>query len=102
MEFMKAVFNKEPAEPNWEKKLNNETFAISGSILDDEEIAMGMKEHIKSIIGLETEALRNSIMPESRNLIFSFMKEGDDDFSSFIKLMKEKMWSNNPPTLIQQ
>ena len=101
-QFFKEHDFEAPVEHNWKKKLNNETFAISGSILDYEEIAMGMKEHIKAVIGLETEALRNSIMPESRNLIFSLMKEGDDDFSSFIKLMKDKKWTNNPPTLIQQ
>lgn len=91
-----------PTEPNWEKKLNNEPFVLSGSILDDEEIAMGMKELIRSVIGLETEALRNATIPEVRNLIFSLMKEGNGDYSSIIKLQKEKGWTDNPPVLVQQ
>lgn len=91
-----------PTEPNWEKKLNNDTFILSGSILDDEEIAMGLKEHIRSVIGLETEALRNSTIPEVRNLVFSLLKEGNHDYGSIIKLQKDKKWSDAPPTLIQQ
>lgn len=101
-QFFKEHEFEAPTEPNWEKKINNETFVLSSSILDDEEIAMGMKEHIKAIIGLETEALRNSVLPESRDLIFRLMKEGDEDFSAIIKLMKEKKWTNDPPTIIQQ
>jgi hypothetical protein len=91
-----------PIEPNWEKKLNNDNFVLSGSILDDEEIAMGIKEHIRSVLSLETEALRNATMPEVRNLIFNLMNEGIDDYSSIIKLQEEKKWTANPPTLIQQ
>jgi hypothetical protein len=91
-----------PREPNWEKKLNNDAFVISRSILDDEEIAMGMKEHIRSVLSLETEALRNATIPEARDLIFSLLNEGQDDYTRIIKLKKEKKWTDDPPTLIQQ
>lgn len=100
--FFKEYNFEAPTEPNWEKKLNNDAFVISGSILDDEEIALGMKEHIKSVLSIETEALRNATMPEARNLVFSLMKDGSKDYGLLLKLMKEKKWSNNPPTLIQQ
>lgn len=91
-----------PTEPNWDKKMNNDAFVLSGSILDDEEIAMGIKEHLRSVLGLETEALRNSTIPEVRNLIFDLMKQGNSDYSKIIKIQKERKWMDNPPVLIQQ
>jgi Protein of unknown function (DUF3231) len=101
-QFLKDYGFEGPREPNWEKKLNNEPFVLSTSILDDEEIAMGMKEHIRSVLGLETEALRNMTIPETRKLIFELMKEGNSDYGKIIELQKEKKWTDNPPTVIQQ
>jgi hypothetical protein len=61
-----------------------------------------MKEHIRSVLGLETEALRNMTIPETRKLIFELMKEGNSDYGKIIELQKEKKWTDNPPTIIQQ
>lgn len=101
-QFMKERNFEVPKEPNWDKKMNNEPFMLSSSILDDEEIAMGMKEHLKAVLGLETEALRNTTIPEGRKLIFSIIKTGQADYSSLIKLMREKNWMDTPPIAIQQ
>jgi hypothetical protein len=101
-QFLKDYDLEGPQEPNWEKKLNNDPFVLSTSIIDDEEIAMSMREHIRSVLGIETEALRNAVIPETRNLIFSLLKKGNDDYAEIIELQKEKKWTDNPPTLIQQ
>ncbi|MGE5415347.1 MAG: DUF3231 family protein [Acidobacteriota bacterium] len=92
-----------PKEPNITRKLNNDdAFVVPRAILDDEEIAIAMREHLRAAISLETEALRNAVSPEGRDLIYSILKEDNDFYSDIIKLQKTKNWTDFPPVLIQQ
>lgn len=100
--FKGAGFNY-PSEPNWEKKLMDESaFIISASILNDEEISNALKEIIRGILGLETEALRNSTIPEVRDLIYEMLKNDNEIYSSVLKLQKDKNWIFSPPTILPQ
>jgi|GEM_PF-1477762 len=92
-----------PSEPNWERKLKDESpFVISSSILNDEEIANAIKEIIRGILGLETEALRNSTDPEVRDLVYELLKDDNGIFSALLKLQKEKNWISLTPTILPQ
>jgi len=92
-----------PSEPNWERKLKDESpFAISASILNDEEISNALKEIIRGILGLETEALRNSTVPEIRDLIYELLKNDNEVFGLLLKLQKEKSWISSVPSILSQ
>jgi hypothetical protein len=92
-----------PSEPNWKKKLKDEsTFVISASILNDEEISNALKEIIRGILGLETESLRNSTSPEIRDLVYDLLKDDNEIFSLLLKLQKEKNWISLTPTILPQ
>lgn len=101
-QFMKDRKFEVPKEPTWEKKINNDPFILSRSILDDEEIAISIRENMNATLGLEAEALRDTTIPEGRNLIFSIIKVEQTDYRSILKIMKEKKWMDNPPSAIQQ
>lgn len=92
-----------PSEPNWERKLKDESpFVISAAILNDEEISNALIEIIRGILGLETEALRNSTDPEVRDLIYELLKGDNEIFSSLLKLQEEKNWISLPPIILPQ
>lgn len=92
-----------PSEPNWERKLKDESpFVISASILNDEEISNALKEIIRGILGLETEALRNSTVPEIRDLVYELLKDDNEVFSSLLRLQKEKNWISLTPVILPQ
>ncbi len=92
-----------PSEPNWERKLKDKSpFIVSSSILNDEEISNALKEIIRGILGLETEALRNSTNPEIRDLIYELLKDDNEIFSSLLKLQKEKNWISSVPAVLPQ
>lgn len=92
-----------PKEPVWKNKVNDDSpFALSSTILDDEEIAMALREHLKNALGLETEALRNATLPDVRELIYEILKEDNKTHAEVLKLQKEKGWTDFTPTLMQQ
>lgn len=100
--FKEAGFNY-PSEPNWEKKLMDESaFVISDAILNDEEISNALKEIIRGILGLETESLRNATAPEVRDLIYKLLKDDNEIYSLVLKLQKEKKWISLAPAIMPQ
>ncbi|MGE5405686.1 MAG: DUF3231 family protein [Candidatus Saccharibacteria bacterium] len=102
-DFFKGKDFDFPKEPNIERKLkNDDAFVVSRAILDDEEIAIAMREHLRAAISLETEALRNAVSPDVRELIYGILKEDNDYYSDIIKLQKTKNWADFPPVLMQQ
>lgn len=107
LETIKKYFNARefdaPEEPNWEKKLNDDSsFTIPSSILNDKEIAIALRENVRSALSVITETLRNSVVPEARNLVYDILKEDNKNYEEVIELQIKKNWTNFPPALIQQ
>ncbi len=100
--FMDKGFEP-PEATNLESKINDQsTFTVSNVILGDKDIAASLGEHLRAVLNLETEALRNTTIPEVRNLIYDILKADNKVYGAFVKLQKEKNWLDSPPTLLQQ
>ncbi|HZK55644.1 MAG TPA: DUF3231 family protein [Desulfosporosinus sp.] len=90
-----------PSEPNWQKKQSDRSpFIISDSILNDEEIAMSLRELTRMTLTIETEALRNAVDLEARELLRDIF-DGDNNFyDEVIKLQTDNNWIDFPPYLL--
>jgi len=55
---------------------------LSDTILADRDIAAGLGEHLRAVLSLETEALRNTTIPEARNLVYNIFKTDNKVFES--------------------
>ena len=94
---------KPPEATNLEGRINDQSeFVVSGTILADKDIAASLREHLRAVLSLETEALRNSTVPEVRNLIYDILKADNKVYGAFVKMQKEKNWLDSPPSLLQQ
>jgi len=92
-----------PLEPNWERKFSNDSrFAIPLSILDDEEIAISLREIIRLTLSLETEGLRNASDPYVKELLNATLDDDFHGFETLIKLQRIRKWSDFPPLTLPQ
>jgi len=90
-----------PTEPTWQKKQNDKTpFIISDSILNDEDIAMSLRELTRMTLTIETEALRNAVDTEARRLLRNIFEEDNDFYDEVIKLQIDNNWTDFPPYLL--
>lgn len=92
-----------PKEPNWESKFADDThFTIPQAMLDDEEIAVSLREIIKLTLTLETEALRNSTDVDIRNLLTGILADDSNGFDMVLQLQIDKKWTDFPPIALSQ
>lgn len=92
-----------PAEQNWEKKINdNSTFIVSSAIIDDEEIAMSIREITRLTLSLEAEAVRNTFDQDIRSLSVNMLDDDNKVYSAILALQRKKNWKDFPPDLLPQ
>ncbi|OPX86513.1 MAG: hypothetical protein A4E53_02946 [Pelotomaculum sp. PtaB.Bin104] len=92
-----------PAEQNWLKKFDEDSsFHIPRSIIDDEEIAISLREIVRLTLTLETEALRNSSQPAVRKLMTRVLADDNEIYDKIIQLQIKHSWSDYPPLLLPE
>ena len=92
-----------PTEQNWERKINdNSPFVVSSSIIDDEEIAMSLREIIRLTLSLEAEAVRNTTDEDIRSLLVGMLDDDNRGYSAILALQRKKNWQDFPPNLLPQ
>jgi len=92
-----------PAEQNWEKKVNDDSpFVISGTIIDDEEIAMSLREITRLTLSLEAEAVRGSSDEDIKDLLVNILDDDNKVYSAVLALQRKKNWMDFPPALLPQ
>lgn len=90
-----------PEEQNWEKKINDDSaFAVSRALLDDEEIAMSIREIIRLTLSLEAEAVRKTTDPDIVSLSAAMLDDDNRSYAAILALQKKKGWKDYPPHLL--
>ncbi|MGE5405687.1 MAG: DUF3231 family protein [Candidatus Saccharibacteria bacterium] len=89
-----------PKGENWRRDLNEDApFVIPNTLLDDQTIAMSLREIIRLTLSLESEGLRNSTDTDVRDLLSSIMDEDNTAYSGILALQRKKNWTDFPPTI---
>ena len=92
-----------PMEQNWESKLNDKSaFVISSSIIDDEEIAMSIREIIRLTLSLEAEAIRSTTDEDIKDLLKKILDDDNQALSAVLAIQRKKNWIDFPPALLPQ
>lgn len=90
-----------PYEPDMEKKFDESlSFNIPSTIIDDEEIAISLREIVRLTLSLESEALRNSTDEETRKLMKEIYTDDNLGLSAVLALQRKKKWEDFPPAVI--
>lgn len=90
-----------PAEINWENKFSEiSEFNIPRTMLDDDEIAMSLRELIRMTLTIEAEALRNATDEDVRNLLGKILEDDEDAYNKVISMQQKKNWTDFPPIVL--
>lgn len=76
-------------------------FAVSYSLMNDKKLSCIMREFLDLSLTVEAEALRNSIHPEARKLIYDILNNDNQEHERLISLKEAKGWTEYdlPPYL---
>lgn len=89
-----------PASQGWEKKLDKDAqVSIPSTVINDEEIAISLREIIRLTLSLETEGLRNATDKEIRDLLTEILDDDNTGYSALLALQRKKDWKDFPPAL---
>jgi Protein of unknown function (DUF3231) len=92
-----------PSGQNWEKKLDENTpFVIPNTMIDDEGIAMSLREIIRLTLSLEAEGLRKTTDKDIRDLLADIMEDDNRGLGAVLALQRKKQWKDFPPTVFSQ
>lgn len=90
-----------PEEQNWEKKIDDDSpFVMSSALIDDEEIAMSIREIIRLTLSLEAEAVRKTTDPDIINLSVAMLDDDNRSYTAILAMQKKKGWKDYPPNLL--
>lgn len=92
-----------PREQHWDMKLKEESpVIIPDTILDDEEIAMLMRENLRAALNIGAEALRDATIPEARSTIYDILKKDNKYYAELTELQNRKNWVENFTPMLEQ
>ncbi len=92
-----------PSEQNWERKFDEKTaFVIPDTMLDDEDIAMSMREIVRLVLTLEAESIRNATDENIIDLMSNILDDDNMGYNAILALQRKKNWQDFPPTLLPQ
>jgi uncharacterized protein YbaP (TraB family) len=98
---LKGMGYEFPTEQNWKRKLNDDSpFVLSSLIIDDEEIAMSLREIIRLTLSLEAEAIRNTSDEDIKNLLVNMLDDDNTAYSAVLALQRKRNWKDFPPALL--
>jgi hypothetical protein len=90
-----------PRGQNWERKMDENTpFAIPSTMIDDEGIAMSLREIIRLTLSIEAEGLRNTTDDDIRALLTDILEDDNRAYSALLALQRKKNWKDFPPTVL--
>jgi hypothetical protein len=90
-----------PSGQSWEMKLDENTpFIIPNTMIDDERIAMSLREIIRLTLSLEAEGLRNTTDKNIRGLLTDILEDNNRGLAAILALQRKKQWKDFPPTIL--
>jgi hypothetical protein len=90
-----------PTGDNWEIKLDEKApFVIPNTMIDDEIIAMSLREILMLTISLEMEGLRYSTDDDASDLLFDILEDDNNGYSAVLALQRKKNWKDFPATVL--
>jgi hypothetical protein len=89
-----------PSGQDWKRKLDENTpFAIPNTMIDDEGIAMSLREIIRLTLSIEMEGLRNASDEDVRTLLREVLEDDNRGYSAILALQRKKNWTDFPPAV---
>ena len=90
-----------PSGSDWHRKLDeNAPFVIPNTMIDDEGIAMSLREIIRLTLSIEAEGLRNTTDEDIRALLLDILEDDNRGYSAVLALQRKKDWKDFPPTIL--
>lgn len=90
-----------PTGDNWKTKLDEKApFVIPDTMLDDEAIAMSLREIVRLTLSIEMEGLRNATDDDVRDLLIDILEDDNNGYSAVLALQRKKHWKDFPPTVL--
>lgn len=90
-----------PMKENWKMKFDEDApFAVPNTMINDEEIAMSLREIIRLTLTLEAEGLKNATDEGVRKLLAEILDDDNRGYTAVLALQRKKKWEDFPPVLL--